>query len=130
MSKINFMALPISDEVKEQIINAIGGKQIRIPKALSKFNPIYRKKRNENIYTDYKNGISIREISLKYKISRTWIWRILKGNNIEIRGERGNSSNKKELIKNCIKEGISICKISRIFGYSRPTIYKIKKEDL
>jgi len=118
----------LDDDTIDRITDLLGGKYVRITKTTSKYNPIYRKKRAKRICSDYENGISIKELSSQYNLSHVWIWRILKENNIEIRGKREKS--RIEQAKQMLKLGYNVTQIQRETGVSRPTIYKIKKEGI
>jgi len=116
----------LDDDTIDRITDELGGKHVRITKTTSKYNPIYRRKRNKNICSEYENGELINEIAIEYNLCRMTIWRILKENNITTREKSKKAE--REQIKTMLKLGYSVTQIQRETGVSRPTIYKLKKE--
>ena len=137
MNRIKFFELSISDNIKEQIIKEAGGIQLRIPKAISKHNPIYVKKRNKEIINrflelKYSNTAIIKQLAKEFNLNSITIRRIFETD--EIAGDEMKKFTKKdlevrdELIKLCLKKGISKRKTAEIFGISRQWLYKIINE--
>ena len=118
-SKIFQCGLP--EETIELITQRMGGKRVRITKPTSKHNPIFRKKRDKNICIEYEQGKSIDEIASQINLNKSWVWRILKGNNIEIRGKNGKSLTAN--IEALHKLGYKKNQIAEKLEISRPTVY-------
>lgn len=109
----------LPEETIEMITQKLGGKQVRITKSTSKHNPIFRRKRDKNICSEYESGKKVEELALWNKLSRMTIWRILKGNNVDIRGERKNLT---EAIRMLREAGYNKSQIAEKLKISRPTV--------
>jgi DNA-directed RNA polymerase specialized sigma subunit len=74
---------------------------------------------------DYLNGLSPKKLASKYNITYAYVFRILKQNNVELRGQFSKSAE----IKRDLKEGeLTQSAIAKKYGLSRQRISVIKKE--
>jgi Mor family transcriptional regulator len=74
---------------------------------------------------DYLNGLSPKKLERKYNITYAYVFRILKQNNVELRGQFSKS----EEIKRDLKAGeLTQSAIAKKYGVSRQRVNVIKKQ--
>lgn len=87
-----------------------------------------RMNRNKSIIEDYKNGKSILEISLKYNLSETMCYKILKGTQEPPRyfeKKRKRLTTRNEQIVKQYKGGMTARELGKMYGISMQRIYAI-----
>jgi DNA-directed RNA polymerase specialized sigma subunit len=74
---------------------------------------------------DYLNGLSPKKLERKYNITYVYVFRILKQNNVELRGQFSKSAE----IKRDLKAGeLTQSAIAKKYGVSRQRVNVIKKQ--
>ena len=66
----------IGTETFERVVDLFSGQNIYIPTK----RQVYIQARNREIIKEYEQGISIRNIALKYEVSSTWVSKLIKDN--------------------------------------------------
>ena len=102
-----------------------GGRYSFAP-AFSSHNPNHLKDRNRDICKRYNEIKDIVKISEEFGITQRWVRSILKENGITIQLKTISRVNE---VKMMLKLGMGVTAIKKKTGYSRPWIYKIKKEE-
>jgi len=84
------------------------------------------KERDETIISDYQSGMTIGQISIKYKIHECIISKILKNNSIDISiGWRSNKQKRNEIIFCMYKQGVKRETIAKKFNIHKAHVYNI-----
>jgi DNA-directed RNA polymerase specialized sigma subunit len=74
---------------------------------------------------DYLNGLSPKKLERKYNITYAYVFRILKQNNVELRGQFSKSAE----IKHDLKAGeLTQSAIAKKYGVSRQYVFQVKQK--
>ena len=127
MAGVFYEKLPkgLSRDVNKYFPNGV---RLRIAPEFSGHNPNYREDRNKQICEKRNEGLSLREISEEFNLSKRYVQNILKENGMAGISERENES-RVERIKMALKVNMSVMKIAKKEGISRERVYQILRKE-
>lgn len=118
--------LGLPEDMLDTILARAAGKRFRIPPLVSKHNPVYMLRRNQEICREYTSGVTAEELARKNRISRRRIKSILQENGI-IKREEKRATRREQLQEYLGKYNKKT--VAAMLGMSRQRLYQIMKEE-